>query len=248
MMSKAILCSRRLVALLPSACVSSNLRACVSRPGCVAPRPGPISWSAWVSEAGMSRGLFCQAGPHLKDGSHHRRPHRMNPPGAYGYWNDCMSGISEAIASSTYSAALWARPPELFFDGSCGWLPRRVRHKLWSSDFMITRAFLPKRRCILTNNADLLFAHSGIQIAWLYCRGALAEMPETTCEGRMRPNEIVVRLEPRVSRRAETGADGRLDRSHHRWVICHPMGAGCPGPSSWIRYGLRPPHRLCSGT
>jgi len=61
----------------------------------------------------------------------------------------------------------------------------------------------------LTKTADLVLAHSGIHIAWLYCRGALAEMPETTCEETMRSNEIVVRLQPGVSRRPENGTMGR---------------------------------------
>jgi hypothetical protein len=48
----------------------------------------------------------------------------------------------------------------------------------------------------LTETADLAFAHSGIHVVWLQCRGALAVATGTTCEGKMQDNTIVVRLEP----------------------------------------------------
>jgi hypothetical protein len=48
----------------------------------------------------------------------------------------------------------------------------------------------------LTETAGLAFAHSGIHVVWLHCRGALAGAPGTTCDGKMKVNEIVVRLQP----------------------------------------------------
>ena len=48
----------------------------------------------------------------------------------------------------------------------------------------------------LTETAALAFAHSGIHVVWLHCRGALAVTPGTACEGKMQDNEIVVRLQP----------------------------------------------------
>jgi hypothetical protein len=48
----------------------------------------------------------------------------------------------------------------------------------------------------LTETADLAFSHSGIHVVWSHCRGALAPVLGTTCEGEMQINEIVVRLQP----------------------------------------------------
>jgi hypothetical protein len=60
----------------------------------------------------------------------------------------------------------------------------------------------------LTETADLAFAHSGIHVVWHHCRGALAAMPETTCEGEMQVNEIVVRLQPGGPRSSHDGQMG----------------------------------------
>ena len=46
----------------------------------------------------------------------------------------------------------------------------------------------------LTETAGLAFAHSGIDVVWLHCRGALASAPGAGCEGELQVNEIVVRL------------------------------------------------------
>lgn len=48
----------------------------------------------------------------------------------------------------------------------------------------------------LTKTAGLAFGHGGIHIAWLFCRGVLAGGPQTVCSGKMRLNEITVRLQP----------------------------------------------------
>jgi hypothetical protein len=48
----------------------------------------------------------------------------------------------------------------------------------------------------LTEAADQAFGHSGIHVLWRHCRGVLAVMPETTCQGEIQDNEIVVRLQP----------------------------------------------------
>jgi hypothetical protein len=60
----------------------------------------------------------------------------------------------------------------------------------------------------LTETADLAFAHSGIHVVWRHCRGALAAMPDTTCEGEMQVNEIVVRLQPGGPRSSHNGTMG----------------------------------------
>ena len=49
----------------------------------------------------------------------------------------------------------------------------------------------------LTEVAGLALAHSGIQAAWLSCRGNLTVTPQPECETPMQHNEIVVRLEPK---------------------------------------------------
>ena len=48
----------------------------------------------------------------------------------------------------------------------------------------------------LTEAADRAFGHSGIHVVWRHCRGVLAVTPETTCQGEIQGNEIVVRLQP----------------------------------------------------
>jgi hypothetical protein len=60
----------------------------------------------------------------------------------------------------------------------------------------------------LTETADLAFAHSGIQVVWRYCRGALAVASGTTCEGEMQVNEIVMRLQPGGARSSHIGSMG----------------------------------------
>jgi hypothetical protein len=60
----------------------------------------------------------------------------------------------------------------------------------------------------LTKTADLVFAHSGIHVAWRYCRGALAETSEPTCMGEMPFNKIVVRLQQAGSRTPDNGTMG----------------------------------------
>jgi hypothetical protein len=57
-----------------------------------------------------------------------------------------------------------------------------------------------KQTVRLTETTGLAFAHSGIQVVWLHCRGALAKDSATACETGMRANEIMVRLEPGGSR------------------------------------------------
>jgi len=46
--------------------------------------------------------------------------------------------------------------------------------------------------------ADLALAHSGIQLIWQYCRGALPAPAGSTCEKEMGNNEIAVRILPGV--------------------------------------------------
>jgi hypothetical protein len=48
----------------------------------------------------------------------------------------------------------------------------------------------------LAETAGLVFAHSGIQVGWLQCRGALAGASGSGCEGEIQGNEIVMRLQP----------------------------------------------------
>jgi hypothetical protein len=54
----------------------------------------------------------------------------------------------------------------------------------------------------LTQAADQAFGHSGIHVVWRHCRGVLAVTPETTCQGKVQDNEIVVRLQPGGLRRS----------------------------------------------
>jgi hypothetical protein len=54
----------------------------------------------------------------------------------------------------------------------------------------------------LTGTVDLVFANSGFTIAWRHCRGALASPPHATCESELQDNEIVMRLQPGLPRRA----------------------------------------------
>ena len=53
-----------------------------------------------------------------------------------------------------------------------------------------------KETARLTEAADQAFGHSGIHVLWRHCRGVLAVTPDTTCQGEIQDNEIVVRLQP----------------------------------------------------
>lgn len=53
-----------------------------------------------------------------------------------------------------------------------------------------------KETARLTEAADQAFGHSGIHVLWRHCRGVLAVTPDTTCQGAIQENEIVVRLQP----------------------------------------------------
>jgi len=48
----------------------------------------------------------------------------------------------------------------------------------------------------LTETAGLALADAGIQVVWVYCRGALAVAPGTACETAPQANQIVMRLNP----------------------------------------------------
>jgi len=48
----------------------------------------------------------------------------------------------------------------------------------------------------LTETAGLVLADSGIQIAWVHCRGALALGPAAACETEPQANRLVVRFLP----------------------------------------------------
>lgn len=50
----------------------------------------------------------------------------------------------------------------------------------------------------LTSVTNWALAHTGIHIAWRYCRGALAETSGSTCEGAMHANNITIRLQPKL--------------------------------------------------
>jgi hypothetical protein len=52
-----------------------------------------------------------------------------------------------------------------------------------------------KETARLTETVDLVFAHSGIHVIWLQCRGEQAN-----CEAEMQVNQIVVRLQPGAPR------------------------------------------------
>jgi hypothetical protein len=69
-----------------------------------------------------------------------------------------------------------------------------------------------KETARLTKTVSLAFAHSGIHIVWLHCRGALAIAAGTTCEGEMQVNEIVMKLQP-VGTSSSNG-DGVLHLGH----------------------------------
>ena len=58
----------------------------------------------------------------------------------------------------------------------------------------------------LTEAAGQAFAHSGLDIFWLHCRGVLA--PKAACEGELQENEILVRLQPRPSPGSSDGGMG----------------------------------------
>ena len=65
----------------------------------------------------------------------------------------------------------------------------------------------------LTETADLAFAHSGIHVVWRHCRGVLAVVPGTTCDGEMQINEIVVRLQRAGPRSSDDGRTLHLGHS-----------------------------------
>ena len=72
-------------------------------------------------------------------------------------------------------------------------------------------ADLPANETVrLTETAGLALAHAGIQVVWLYCRGALAVA--AACEGKLQANEIVVRLQPVGPRSSNAG--GTLHLGH----------------------------------
>ena len=54
----------------------------------------------------------------------------------------------------------------------------------------------------MIQTVDLVFANAGFKIDWRQCRGALASPPHATCENELQDNEIVMRLQPAVIRRA----------------------------------------------
>ncbi len=48
----------------------------------------------------------------------------------------------------------------------------------------------------LVATADAVFAHSGIHLVWLHCRGIGAPANESGCSEKMQPNEMAVRIQP----------------------------------------------------
>ena len=99
----------------------------------------------------------------------------------------------------------------------------------------------------LTETADQAFGHSGIHVVWRHCRGALAVTPETTCEGEIQVNEIVVRLQPGGPRSSNDDRMGHTIVTAEGGTLRQRVRAVGPGASSGIRDGVRPPHGLCGG-
>jgi len=63
----------------------------------------------------------------------------------------------------------------------------------------------------LTETARLVLAGSGIQVAWVHCRGALALGPTAACETEPQTNQLVVRFLPDRPSMAPTDAMGHAN-------------------------------------
>ncbi len=57
----------------------------------------------------------------------------------------------------------------------------------------------------ITKSAGQALAESGIKVAWVYCRGALATTESAKCESAPQANEIVMRLQPSSPRSSDGG-------------------------------------------
>jgi hypothetical protein len=90
----------------------------------------------------------------------------------------------------------------------------------------------------ITEAADEALGHSGTHVVWRHCRGVLAVTPETTCQGEIQGNEIVVRLQPGGRPSSNEDKIGSAVVNAEGGNLRHHVRSRGSGTSSGIRGGV----------